>query len=1046
MEDSPSSMDWQQDTPPPVYIAPARPFRTSPAAQKRSFENYAEDIEAPQGPEAVEDFRYTYASEDRVDAPSPGPLYSHTDGRMGADDIHANTQLNGYWQSDHAFDGHVRPQQWPTTAFLDDRNDRVRPDFHTHVRSQEPTAAAARPVIYPSNDPLDIQPANNIAAGSVYAFQQIKNLATTTTQRARQVKNMAMTTVSTLRHGAARARRFAQRNRRRAYDVYTCAVQVAQAAKRHCLQFTVSRREPVSVGQRLVTPPATPQRTPRRSPPRFTSGRINAENDAMAKEAAASIETNDWAYFLPAPSTADLQLQKVYEMGEDDFMDNDDFMEETKSVNMNDNVQNSPLPEKSTIYSPEVISPAQTTRNSPATLSSAESAASSPVAVSPIQPLRCWGSTFSFAIPTGDSTVTTSPVRPTTCSPTTFSFAASTTDLPVTVSDVSLSELYSPVAVSSARKSPSPPAYKKRSVGIARHFQKTPKKSVGFFVSPRTGAPVSRMKKYIKDEPIDFAVDLTSGTPTTISSYSSSFLRQLEPFGSPVILEDTKAENSSELGTHQPSDLAGHVDNTTEGPRDIRSFGNPTSLEEPEANVNENRNVSEHDGRAVTPHHDILRPIQNCETVIAHPQSPTILVVTELGSPIKAGSTSLATCLGEPVPFETEALTSPKQHDGVSNKENESPSATPVNGSQQPNEQIVVQSSPRLEQPVDQPTTPARHHADQGAAQREQPPDGPVTPVGLNQEFAALNVSGRRTSTRQQLRREAENQRKAEQAAKEAEENARRERAEEEARKQAKEERRKKLTRRIPTEKVVQPVSSEWEDKVAQTMALTDGQEVATTSTGTKLFRRDLGTLLPQAGRDSASGWLNDEIIAAYLQAVVDHGLATTGFKKGQTPKYYAFNTFFYKNIREKGPESVRRWATKAKIGGKNLENVERILIPVHEGLHWTLLVISPVLKTIEYFDSLGGPPHRYVNNAKAWLAQEMGRAWNEADWEVVDSSSPQQNNSKDCGVFTVTTAKMVVLGVDPTAYGSQDIPLQRKRMVAELMHGGFTGEFEPRF
>lgn len=230
-----------------------------------------------------------------------------------------------------------------------------------------------------------------------------------------------------------------------------------------------------------------------------------------------------------------------------------------------------------------------------------------------------------------------------------------------------------------------------------------------------------------------------------------------------------------------------------------------------------------------------------------------------------------------------------------------------------------------------------------------------------------------------------------------------------------------------------------------QTMALADDREVATTSTGTKLLRRDLGTLLPQNGRDSASGWLNDEIIAAYLQAVVDHGLAATDFKKGQTPKYYAFNTFFYKNIRDKGADSVKRWATKAKIGGKNLEHVERIFIPVHEGAHWTLLVVSPVLKTIEYFDSLGGSPDKYVRNAKAWLAQEMGRAWTEADWEVVDSTSPRQDNGKDCGVFTVTTAKMVVLGVDPLAYGCDDIPLQRRRMVAELLQGGFTGEFEPR-
>ena len=551
------------------------------------------------------------------------------------------------------------------------------------------------------------------------------------------------------------------------------------------------------------------------------------------------------------------------------------------------------------------------------------------------------------------------------------------------------------------------------------------------------------MKKYIKGEPIDFPVDTTPGTPTTISSCSSSFMRQHEPTDSPIILEDTVSKSSSLLGIPQHSDLAASVDNTTDSSQDIQSFGSSNRSEEPETNANENPNVYGHQERAVTAHQDILRPIQNGGTVITRPHSPTNLFITELGSPIKAAPTLRAPFPGDEVTceIEIEVLAASEQHDEGSNKENKSPSTAQVDQSQPTEAQSTLPSSPRPEQIIEQPTTPAREPPVQGA----QTSDGPVTPVRLNAQFSSLSVSGRRSSSRQQLRREAEERRKAAQAAKEAEEKAAREEAEEEARKAAEEERQKKLTRRIPIEKVIQPLSSEWEDKVMQTMALADDREVATTSTGTKLFRRDLGTLLPQDGRDSASGWLNDEIIAAYLQAVVDHGLAATDFKKGQTPKYYAFNTFFYKNIRDKGPDSVKRWATKAKIGGKNLENVERILIPVHEGAHWTLLVVSPVFKTIEYFDSLAGSPDQYVRNAKAWLAQEMGRAWNEADWEVVDSTSPRQDNGKDCGVFTVTTAKMVVLGVDPLAYGCDDIPVQRRRMVAELLQGGFTGEFEPR-
>ncbi|KAA6407594.1 MAG: Ulp1 protease family [Lasallia pustulata] len=1188
MEEASSTMDWQRTTPPFAYTAPPSSYQSSvaytsplraldhlidwesewiaphlksqpnPAAPKRSFANYAEDTQAPQGPEAVKDSRYSYASKYLMDTQSTG--YNLTQERLGNE--YNNYNLGSARLSENGARSHWQPNQpnhW-------EPNQRTRPnrwEANGLIVAQEPFIARDRPYPYtpPNEDyptgPLAIQIAHNIIAGakatSLFAVEQVKNLTMATIQHMRQARDVTVTTASTLRHGAVRARRLAQRSTRRAHEVYTCAVQAAHAAKRRCMQFTVSRREPVPMARRPVAPPSTPRRSPRRSPPRFTSARIDAENDARmnaenvaritaendarakeaaaviendarinaenvaritaendarAKEAAAIIESNDVTRYLPPQTLADLQLQNVYGMGGDRFMD------ETQSVSMYGHVQSSPLSERPTTYSPVAVSPVQPIAYSPATVSSAETIGSSQVSVSPIQPTTHAAAPFSFAIPAVDSTVTNLPIQPIACSPTTYSIAASTADSPLAVSEASLSDLYSPAAVPSAKKTRSQATAKKKSPGIARHsqktpkkiypktpkkifpktpkkifpktpkksFQKTPKKNVGFYVSPRTGMPVSQMKKYVIGEPIGFPVDQT---PTSsLSSCTSSFLRGQEPIDSPSILEDRKYENRRELGTHQNADLAGYADNTSDAFRDADLFGNSASLEQPEASVNENLNSYEHEAgyadntsdafrdadlfgnsasleqpeasfnenlnsreheeQAVPIHHDILRPIQNRGTVITWPQTPSDLVVTELGSPIKAGSPPPVTSLGDQPVIEAEVSTVSEQHDEVSNKENKSPPAAPVNHSQHLDEHNVIQSSSQPEQTVDQSTTPATQQADPGAAQAVQPSDGPVTPVRLNKAFRGLGVSVRRSSTRQQQKREAANQRKAEQAAKEAEEKAFKARAEEEARKKAEEERQKKLTRRVPTEKVIQPLSSEWEEKVSKTMALADGQVVAVTSTGTKLLRGDLGTLLPQAGRDSASGWLNDEIITAYLQAVVDHGLATTGFKKGQTPKYYAFNTFFYTNIRDKGPDSVKRWASKARIGGKNLENVERIFIPVHEGSHWTLLVVSPVLKTIEYFDSLGGAPDRYVANTKAWLAQEMGRAWKEADWEVIDSTSPLQNNGKDCGVFTVTTAKMVVLGVDPMAYGCEDIPLQRKRMVAELIHGGFTKEFEP--
>lgn len=275
--------------------------------------------------------------------------------------------------------------------------------------------------------------------------------------------------------------------------------------------------------------------------------------------------------------------------------------------------------------------------------------------------------------------------------------------------------------------------------------------------------------------------------------------------------------------------------------------------------------------------------------------------------------------------------------------------------------------------------------------------------------------------------------------------------AEEAAQKEAEEEdqRLKRDCRRTREGKLIQPLDAKWEQIVQDAMATPSMQDVlVTASNGAKLTRRDLGTLKVVQGRDPPRGWLNDEIISACLQQVVDYGLQASNHKVSETPKYHAFNTFFYTNIREKGAESVRRWATRAKIGKENLLKVERLFIPVHSGAHWSLLVVSPIARTIEYFDSLGGLAHPYILHAKAWLSAELGKLYKEDEWTVPTGSlgaGPQQSNSSDCGVFACTNARMVVLGVNPMAYAGSDMELQRTRMVAELLNGGLKGDLEPR-
>ncbi len=344
--------------------------------------------------------------------------------------------------------------------------------------------------------------------------------------------------------------------------------------------------------------------------------------------------------------------------------------------------------------------------------------------------------------------------------------------------------------------------------------------------------------------------------------------------------------------------------------------------------------------------------------------------------------------------------------------------------------------------------------------------DPSTPPSHLFPKFEELTISTRRSSLRrrekedqaQKLRDAVAAEEKARKEKEEAEEKARkdREEAEERARIKAEQEEEQKKTgsRRVPLERVIQSLPPGWDEKVRINMAKGMREQLAMTSVGNPLTRRDFGMVLPQPGTgDDPSGWLNDEIISGYLQAVVDHGHRVMGHPRGAKPRMHAFSPFFYTTLKERGYDAVKRWPSRAKIGGNDLKTVEYVFIPCNPTRsHWTLVVVSPVRKTIEVFDSMHGASLDKVNTTKSWLRGELGRSYVDSEWTVVEDpihpgrgKGPVQNNANDCGVFAVTTAKMLVLGVDPMAVSAKDMPLQRCRLVAELLNGGFSGEFEPR-
>ena len=326
-----------------------------------------------------------------------------------------------------------------------------------------------------------------------------------------------------------------------------------------------------------------------------------------------------------------------------------------------------------------------------------------------------------------------------------------------------------------------------------------------------------------------------------------------------------------------------------------------------------------------------------------------------------------------------------------------------------------------------------------------------LSPASLARKLNEINIAGRRNTDSRSTQVRKVSDRQAAQQAKRlaAQRQKEKEEAEEKARKakEAAEERKKRGTLRVPVPKVIQPLPAEWDAKVDATMRdPLMSKKIVLSLSGTEVTRRDLGMVLPQRGfpNEDMSGWLNDTIITAYLELVVDYALKASGHKRGEIPPMVALSSFFYPKLAG-GAAGTDRWLKRSKIEGKKMKDVERIFIPINRNHnHWTLLVISPKFKTIEYFDSMHGPSAEILRNAKELVKHNLQEEYVEREWKIVNVRGPTQLNGSDCGVFVSTTSKMISLGVDPMAYDGNDTPVQRRRIVAELMNQGFKDELAP--
>lgn len=251
-----------------------------------------------------------------------------------------------------------------------------------------------------------------------------------------------------------------------------------------------------------------------------------------------------------------------------------------------------------------------------------------------------------------------------------------------------------------------------------------------------------------------------------------------------------------------------------------------------------------------------------------------------------------------------------------------------------------------------------------------------------------------------------------------------------------------------PPKPLVTPLSSTEMDELDHVAVQTDyGRNANIYVVPEKLYARDFGTLLPEQFNGDPKAWLNDNIVNEYLSILVAHIKKEAGFEHkrgGPAPPVHAFSSFWYSTIKDR-PNAVERWAARFQLGGSQYLDADLILYPICDGGHWRLLAVKPKMRIIEYLDSLGFGGNKYVVKLKEYLTKELGDAWIEEEWKIVEvQRSNRQLNGSDCGVFTLLNALTLLRGEEAQrVVASCGMVDARERIATTLLAGKPTTEWE---
>ncbi|KAF2966259.1 hypothetical protein GQX73_g7291 [Xylaria multiplex] len=206
-----------------------------------------------------------------------------------------------------------------------------------------------------------------------------------------------------------------------------------------------------------------------------------------------------------------------------------------------------------------------------------------------------------------------------------------------------------------------------------------------------------------------------------------------------------------------------------------------------------------------------------------------------------------------------------------------------------------------------------------------------------------------------------------------------------------------------------------------------------------ELKPRDFAKLVP------STAWLNDDCIQSTLCCLATYINKKANVKpKVDAPKCVPITSLYWKTFcQDHNKLYPRPFGRKWNMTPGNFLDIDTVLIPVNSNSHWTLIVIRPSRRTVSYLDSFHQPNETQIRHAYQWLELFLGDKFVADDWSTQEFGAPRQTNAWDCGMFVITNAMCLGLGLSPMCYNEDKMPIQRRRIAAMLLNGGFHGEFD---